>query len=74
MKREDLKGNRSLVKSMMDTVRFFPVMQKIPVKGTAYTYDIPADMRVDYDPPVAPDHVLVAGNRNLMTGVLALPY
>lgn len=73
MKREDLKGNRSLVKSMMDTVRFFPVMQKIPVKGTAYTYDIPADMRVDYDPPVAPDHVLVAGNRNLMTGVLALP-
>lgn len=73
MKKEDLKGNRPLVKSMMDTVHFFTVMQKVSVKGTTYTYDIPADMRVDYDPPIAPDHVLVAGNRNLMTGVLALP-
>ena len=30
-------------------------------------------MKVDYDPPVAPDHVLVAGNSLLMTGVAALP-
>ena len=37
MKKEDLKGNRSLVKSMMDTVRFFPVMQTVSVKGTAYS-------------------------------------
>ena len=73
MKKEDLKGNRNLVQSIMDGVRFFAVMQKVSVKGTTYTYDIPADMKVDYDPPIAPDHVLVAGNRNLMTGVLALP-
>ena len=43
------------------------------VKRVFYTYDIPANMKVDYKPPIAPDHVLVAGNLSLMTGVTALP-
>lgn len=73
MKEEDLKRNRPFVEDTMGTLSFYTPMQKVNVKGTAYTYDIPASMRVNYDPPIAPDHVLVAGNRLLMTGVVALP-
>ena len=72
MKEEDMKKNSSYVEQLINTVKFYTPMQKISVKGTAYTYDIPASMKVDYDPPVAPDHVLVAGNRLLMTGVAVL--
>ena len=73
MKEGDRKKNDPVVKQLMDTLTFCTPMQKVNVKGTPYTYDIPASMKVDYDPPVAPDHVLVAGNRLLMTGVVALP-
>lgn len=73
MKEGDRKKNDPVVKQLMDTLTFYIPMQKVNVKGTPYTYDIPASMKVDYDPPVAPDHVLVAGNRLLMTGVVALP-
>lgn len=73
MKEEDVKRNRPLVENMVNSLSFYTPMQKVSVKGTAYTYDIPSSMQVDYDPPVAPDHVLVAGNHLLMTGVAALP-
>ena len=73
MKEEDVKRNRPLVENMVESLSFYTPMQKVSVKGTAYTYDIPSSMQVDYDSPVAPDHVLVAGNHLLMTGVAALP-
>lgn len=73
MKEEDMKGNSAYVEELMNTVKFYTPMQKVSLKGTAYTYDIPASMKVDYDPPVASDHVLVAGNRLLMTGAAVLP-
>lgn len=73
MKEGDMKANEKTVERLLQSVRFFVPMQRVDVKGTVYTYDIPANMKVDYDPPVAPDHVMVAGNLSLMTGVIALP-
>ena len=73
MKEGDMKANEKTVERLLDSVRFFTPMQRVEIKGTVYTYDIPANMKVDYKPPIAPDHVLVAGNLSLMTGVTALP-
>lgn len=72
-KEGEMKSGGKTVKGLVDSIHFFTPMQRVEIKGTVYTYDIPANMRVDYKPPVAPDHVLVAGNLSLMTGVTALP-
>lgn len=73
MKEEDMRANEKTVERLLDSIRFFVPMQRVEIKGTVYTYDIPANMKVDYEPPIAPDHVMVAGNLSLMTGVVALP-